>query len=253
MPNAASEKRLAQVHPELARRIRLVIAELERGSIRVEVVQGLRSFDEQAALYAQGRTKTGKVVTNAKAGFSNHNFGLAVDLVPFLSDSLPNWEAPDSTWKAIGKAAEAQGLEWGGRWKGIVDRPHVQLPGLSVAQCRKHYQRGGLPAVWEAATRAIQAVETDAPIPRPTIPTQITSVASSPTVTIAQSLPMPTPRPSTWANLAARFLPFLSLGSAGLSNFYAIYKTYLWCAALVVLAFWLGWLMHAPRLERKAL
>jgi peptidoglycan LD-endopeptidase CwlK len=36
------------------------------------------------------RTAPGKIVTNAKGGYSNHNFGLAVDVVPFEEGTL-NW------------------------------------------------------------------------------------------------------------------------------------------------------------------
>jgi peptidoglycan L-alanyl-D-glutamate endopeptidase CwlK len=165
MLNNSSEKRLSQVHPELARRVRLAITELNGQELNIQVVQGLRSFDEQNVLYAQGRTAPGKIVTNAKGGYSNHNFGLAVDLCPFLSDGKPHWSASEGTWKAIGKAAERQGLEWGGRWKTFVDRPHVQLPGLSVADCRALYRQGGLPLVWDRATKARAAAEgvTEAP------------------------------------------------------------------------------------------
>lgn len=145
--NKSSENRLAKVHPKLAEAIRRAAARLVAEGITIEVVQGLRTYAEQNALYAQGRTKPGKRVTNARGGQSNHNFGLAVDVCPFAGGK-PLWDAPQSTWRAIGAAGKAEGLEWGGDWKSFVDLPHLQLPGPSVYECHQLYVKGGLAAVW---------------------------------------------------------------------------------------------------------
>jgi hypothetical protein len=119
----------------------------------VRVTDGLRTFKEQDDLYAKGRTKPGDVVTNAKGGSSNHNYGLAVDLVPLDSKGQPNWKAKEEVWDAMGKVGKEHGLEWGGDWKKLVDRPHFQLPvGMGVKECRKIYDKGGLDAVWKEAS-----------------------------------------------------------------------------------------------------
>lgn len=149
--NKSSEGRLAKVHPELTARIRRAASTLSAQGITIEVVQGLRTYAEQNALYAQGRTKPGKKVTNAKGGASNHNFGLAVDVCPFVSGK-PNWDASQGTWDKIGDAGKAEGLEWGGDWSSLIDLPHLQIPGLSIAQCRALYDTGGLSKVWAAVT-----------------------------------------------------------------------------------------------------
>lgn len=144
-----SKRRLLQVHPELARRVYLMEAELENVGIEIGVTQGLRTVEEQNALYVQGRNgDTRPRVTNARGGYSNHNFGLAVDLVPIQKDGKAWWTAPKAVWLQIGLAAEREGLSWGGRWTDPVDMPHVELPGLSVARCRTLYVKGGLPEVW---------------------------------------------------------------------------------------------------------
>lgn len=145
--NDASQKRLAKVHPELAKRVAPLVQELANQGHSIEVVHGLRTFAEQDALFAQGRTKPGQIVTRARGGQSNHNYGLAVDLCPFVNGK-PVWNAAPAIWFAIGKAAAKQGLEWGGDWKKFLDKPHVQLPGLSVAQCLALYNKGGLENVW---------------------------------------------------------------------------------------------------------
>jgi len=164
--NPSSENRLKKVHPELARRVRIVIENLAKAGMQVEVVQGLRTVAEQDALFAQGRTKPGKVVTNARGGQSNHNYGIAVDVVPF-ADGKPNWEAPNSIWIAIGGEAEKVGLEWGGNWKKFLDRPHIQLPGLTIKQCFALFKKGGLEAVWAEATRLLQGLPTAPPVTPP--------------------------------------------------------------------------------------
>lgn len=150
----SSERRLQQTHPALASAVRAMIADLSAKGLVVEVVQGLRTFAEQDELYAKGRTKPGQIVTQARGGESNHNYGLAVDLCPFTDDK-PDWNAPMSAWAAIGTAAEKHGLEWGGQWKKFIDKPHVQLPAMTVKECVRCYAGGGLDAVWATASQKI--------------------------------------------------------------------------------------------------
>lgn len=144
--NAASENRLTKVHPTLAAGVRTVIAALAAKGITIEVVQGLRTFAEQDALFAQGRTKPGQVVTKARGGESNHNYGLAVDLCPFVNGK-PQWN-DNAGFLKIGAEAAKVGLQWGGSWKKFIDKPHVQLGGLTVAQCQSLFKAGGLENVW---------------------------------------------------------------------------------------------------------
>jgi hypothetical protein len=161
----SSEKRLQQLHPALAAAVRAMIADLAAQGTVVEVVQGLRTFAEQDALYAKGRTAPGAIVTQARGGESNHNFGLAVDLCPFTNDK-PDWNAPMAVWAAIGASAAAHGLEWGGQWKKFLDKPHVQLPAMTVKECARCYQSGGLDAVWASAAQKIGWTETLSAAPR---------------------------------------------------------------------------------------
>lgn len=167
--DATSEARLARVNPELATRVRAMAADLKAQGIDVMVTSGLRTFDEQRALYAQGRESLATVnslrqqagmapisasanrstVTNAQPGSSFHNYGLAVDVVPLDANGQPNWGASNATWNAIGAAGEKYGMEWGGRWTSIVDKPHFQLAGgRSASSYRDLYNREGLQAVW---------------------------------------------------------------------------------------------------------
>jgi peptidoglycan L-alanyl-D-glutamate endopeptidase CwlK len=186
----SSEKRLQQLHPALASALRAVIADLAAQGLVVEVVQGLRTFAEQDELYAKGRTKPGAIVTQARGGESNHNFGLAADLCPFTNDK-PDWNAPMSAWAAIGAAAAARGLEWGGQWKKFLDKPHVQLPAMTVKECARCYQAGGLDAVWTTASQKIGWAEAPREVARPVRKrrTRTIPIRSKRTVTTAARKP----------------------------------------------------------------
>src|ERR1019366_5531638 len=81
----ASEERLQLVCPQLADKVRQMAENLANQNIDIRVTQGLRTYAEQDALYAQGRTTPGRIVTNAKGGYSYHCFGLAIDCAPSLN------------------------------------------------------------------------------------------------------------------------------------------------------------------------
>jgi LAS superfamily LD-carboxypeptidase LdcB len=144
--NTASQNRLSKVHPRLAAGVTAMIEALASQGLTVEVVQGLRTYAEQDALFAQGRTKPGQVVTKAKGGQSNHNFGLAVDLCPFVNGK-PQWN-DNAGFIRIGAEAAKHGLQWGGDWKKFIDKPHVQVGELTVARCAALFNNGGLEKVW---------------------------------------------------------------------------------------------------------
>lgn len=111
------------------------------------MIEGHRTWEEQDALYAQGRTKPGDIVTKAKGGQSNHNFGIAGDFGVFmgktyLDDSNPSKAA--QVHKACSIHAVACGLEWGGSWTSFKDAPHYEVAtGLTMAQKRNVYQQRG--------------------------------------------------------------------------------------------------------------
>jgi peptidoglycan L-alanyl-D-glutamate endopeptidase CwlK len=91
---------------------------------------------EQARLYAQGRTAPGAIVTKAQPGSSWHNFGLAFDVAP-LVNGRPAWPNDEALWDLIGRYGKAAGLDWGGDFLTIKDRPHFEYhPGLTLAQAR---------------------------------------------------------------------------------------------------------------------
>ena len=119
-----SEKVIATLLPEAQPYARALVTKAGADGITIKVISGLRTYDEQNDLYAQGRTKPGRIVTNARGGFSNHNFGIAFDVGVFEGSQYLD-ESPK--YKAVGVLGTDLGLEWGGNWKTIQDEPHFQL------------------------------------------------------------------------------------------------------------------------------
>ncbi len=122
--NARSERVIATLLPHVKPYARALFFKAHDNGIPINIISGTRTFGEQDALYAQGRTAPGDIVTNARGGYSNHNFGIAFDIGVFSGNRyLP--ESP--LYKAVGALGMELGLEWGGNWKTIVDQAHFQL------------------------------------------------------------------------------------------------------------------------------
>jgi peptidoglycan L-alanyl-D-glutamate endopeptidase CwlK len=121
-----------RLHPALVSRVRRILAQLEREGTPMLVTDGFRTVAEQQALYAKGRTKPplgqSYRVTNIDGvrTVSRHQEGRAVDCA-FLVNGKLSWKGT-LPWPRYGALAEAEGLVWGGRWKSLPDRPHVELP-----------------------------------------------------------------------------------------------------------------------------
>lgn len=99
------------------------------------ISDGRRTMAQQRAIYSQGRTAPGKVVSNAKPGQSAHNFGYAVDLWPMKGDDF-DWGASRAVFEVMGGIAVDMGLTWGGNFKSILDLPHVESSRWKVVQAK---------------------------------------------------------------------------------------------------------------------
>ena len=112
------------IHPYLLQKIEQVIDEAKSKGIDLRVVRGYRSLEEQQRLYDQGRITEGGIVTYAPPGLSYHNYGWAVDVCEYKGGK-PDWHS--QRWDEIGEIGKEHGLIWGGDWKRLVDKPHLQL------------------------------------------------------------------------------------------------------------------------------
>lgn len=129
-----ASRSLSDLDPEVHQLATKFLKDCAEAGIDILIYCTYRSPEEQDALYAQGRTKPGRIVTNARGGQSWHNHRRAFDFVPMV-DGKPQWEDKSLYLKA-GGIAESVGLEWAGRWTGkLRETAHCQFTsGKSLAQ-----------------------------------------------------------------------------------------------------------------------
>lgn len=152
-----------ELNKEFADRVEMVIEWiLQSYGIEVEICSGVRTMTEQAQLYALGRTRRGRKVTNAKPGDSYHNYGLAVDLClkePVKEKGrLTKYPDKHPIWGYIGEAARVFGLSWGGEWKKLKDRPHIEVP-IALDEIKKIYNQQGMEGVFTRASGVLKQEE----------------------------------------------------------------------------------------------
>ncbi|MEW6563299.1 MAG: M15 family metallopeptidase [Pseudomonadota bacterium] len=131
---------LNELCPPAKRRVEAFLAACKAEGIDLLVTSTYRDAAAQDALYAQGRTAKGLVVTNARAGESWHNWRCAADVVP-LRHGKPVWGTSGidgELWRKVGEIGESCGLEWAGRWSGkLKETAHFQYTGgLTLAQLK---------------------------------------------------------------------------------------------------------------------
>lgn len=127
---------LAELTADTKARAERHIAACKSAGIDLIVTSTYRDSESQAALYAQGRTAPGRIVTNARPGESYHNYRIAYDVV-IVRNGKCVWDTNDSAWAVVGRLGEECGLEWAGRWKGkIKESAHFQLPGYNLAKLK---------------------------------------------------------------------------------------------------------------------
>jgi len=145
-----SSKNVATLHSKVQQVFKNWIAECQimaaAHGYEYKAISGNRTWEEQAKIYAQGRTSPGKIVTNAKPGYSNHNYGIAVDMGVFKSgkylDELKPAEAEAFHSKAA-IIADKYNIEWGGNWKSFKDYPHFEYKtGKTLSQLRQLVTEG---------------------------------------------------------------------------------------------------------------
>ena len=140
-----SSRSLSDLLPPARDRAEAFLARSRAEGIELLVTSTYRDHESQAALYAQGRSAPGRIVTNARPGQSLHNWRVALDVVP-LRAGKPVWGttgADGQLWAGVGAIGEGCGLEWAARWKSFPEFAHFQYTGgLTLAQL----QAGQVPA-----------------------------------------------------------------------------------------------------------
>ena len=160
-------KDVTQLHPTLQKKIKELKKLCADNGITIRITECLRTVSEQDALYAKGRTKPGSKVTNCqgKSYSSMHQWGVAFDyVIDQDTDKDGDVDIRDlynvKLMNVVGKLGQSIGLEWGGSWKSIVDKPHFQLPdwGSTPAKLKAKY---GTPekfiATWSKTTKVVKS------------------------------------------------------------------------------------------------
>lgn len=147
-------KRIDLLHPELREITKIMyddICEALTGKAICRFTHTLRTDKEQDELYAQGRTKPGNKVTNAKGSQSYHNYGLAFDICLIIDGKSASWDTIKdfdgdkvSDWMEVVKIAKRYGWEWGGDWKKFKDAPHFQKTFGKKTSELKELRKGNL-------------------------------------------------------------------------------------------------------------
>jgi peptidoglycan L-alanyl-D-glutamate endopeptidase CwlK len=125
---------LSGIHPDL---VKVMEKAITNSPADFTIIEGVRTTERQQALYAQGRTKPGSIVTYADGviNLSNHQvradgYGHAVDLYPFVGGQVRVNDIGSLRKIAGHIKAVATGMgvnvEWGGDWK-MRDYAHFEL------------------------------------------------------------------------------------------------------------------------------
>ena len=131
-----NSRSLDDLAPPVKQRAEAFIAAAKAKGIDLLVTSTYRDSESQTALYNQGRTTPGNVVTKAKAGQSWHNWRCALDVVPLVNGKAI-WDDP-ALWKQVGEIGKSCGLEWAGDWVTFKEFPHFQYTGgMTLAQLQQ--------------------------------------------------------------------------------------------------------------------
>jgi peptidoglycan L-alanyl-D-glutamate endopeptidase CwlK len=166
MEDKITLERIKLLHPKVRAEVehiyRAQIVPALSGRALCRFTYTLRTFDEQAALFAQGRTRkfdsNGNrlgIVTQANAGQSIHNYGLALDIVLLVDsnndkrhesisyNTVLDYDGDKkSDWMEVTNILKRNGWEWGGDWKRFKDEPHFEKNfGLTWRQLKAKYDK----------------------------------------------------------------------------------------------------------------
>jgi len=134
-----SDRDLDHLNPRVAAAAKAALTECAAAGMSVLVTCTYRSGAEQDELYAQGRTKPGPKVTNARAGQSFHQYRMALDLYP-NPGGKPDFSGKHPWWPKIAAIFKKHGFEWGYEWPRFREMPHFQMTG---GHPLAYYQQGG--------------------------------------------------------------------------------------------------------------
>lgn len=145
--DAQSESIISSLDTSMHSLAREMVASAAQEGIQLRITSGYRSPSSQDKIYQQGRTVEGPVVTNARPGYSKHNFGVAFDVAP-IKDGKVYYPNDTALWKRIGQIGKSLGLKWGGDWSKPdllhFEHPIFEMKDLLMGKAQTMYSRENL-------------------------------------------------------------------------------------------------------------
>jgi peptidoglycan L-alanyl-D-glutamate endopeptidase CwlK len=146
--DARSESNIQTLIPSAQREARRFLAKARAGfpNLAIRILSGTRTYVEQDQLFSKGRNgNPGPIVTHARGGESNHNFGIAWDVGIFDGGRYltGGTASEEKAYRDLAPVAMSPALEWGGDWTSFTDLPHYQMKtGLTLAQVQQRFEAG---------------------------------------------------------------------------------------------------------------
>lgn len=130
-----------KLHPLLKYYLDIILKYANKEGIYLIITEGLRTAEYQDELYAKGRTKPGKIVTNAKGSDyqSQHQWGIAFDIA--IANPGRTWDIDYMRKVANIAKKHCKYIGWGGDWTSPVDYPHFYINkwGCTTVLLKKQY------------------------------------------------------------------------------------------------------------------
>ena len=151
-------RNISDLHP----RLQVAVRQLQKKFPDIGIGECYRTVAEQNALYAKGRTKPGRIVTNVRGSrySSQHQWGVAVD---FFYNKKGQAYSNIGYFKKVGAYAKKLGLGWGGDWRNFKDYPHLYLKdwgsGTSILK-RRYGSFANFKRTWGSASVTLPKVKT---------------------------------------------------------------------------------------------
>ena len=125
-------RNIEDCHPVLRKLALKLVDECEIRGLKIKITDCVRDGIEQADCVRRG-------TSGLSYPYSHHNWGTAFDFC--RNDGRGAYNNFDGFFDRVGLIGERLGLEWGGKWKNPIDKPHFQLPdwGTSTYILRKTY------------------------------------------------------------------------------------------------------------------
>lgn len=136
-----SERSIRTLQPKAQRAARGFLKRVLDAGINARIISGTRTYWEQDVLFRKGRFgDASPIVTKARGGQSNHNFGIAWDIGIFKNGA---YVGASPLYVRAAEVGRVPGIEWGGDWVTFVDQPHYELStGMSLADVRGSFESG---------------------------------------------------------------------------------------------------------------